>query len=246
MVSERLRADEKALDDLATALQCAKIKERANGLTRKFKAWDEVHLLYMPAVAVLRACDDKDVSALDEESPIYDTLLYLPSSLPMNTSCDLTLQRYEFRLREAQAYDALEELRQRLCLQSHMWKWKDKNTVGQRASTRQQGLIGRVDKKVKVSTTKYRMARAALAKLGDHVGEFKWRDRLLPLHDDHIRRLDDPGSGISESKRVISWIWMVIGVGAGSEDAGMQEGERTMNLVSLSLNLNFSICSAAH
>lgn len=85
-----------------------------------------------------------------------------------------------------------------------------------------------------MSATKYRMARAALARLGDHVGEFKWRDRLLPLHDDHIRRLEDPGSGVSEGKRVVSWIWTVIGVGADSEDAGMQEGECTQ-FISLDL-----------
>lgn len=161
MASERLWADEKALDESATALQRAKIRERANGLTRKFKAWDEVHLLYMPAVSVLRARDDKDASALGAEAPIYDTCLYLPSSLPPSTSCALTLQKYEFRLREAQAYDALEELHQHLRLQTHMWKYKDKHVVGQRASTCQQGLIGRVDKKVKVSATKYRMAHVS-------------------------------------------------------------------------------------
>lgn len=236
LASERLRIDEKALDESATALQRAKIRERANGLTRKFKAWDEVHLLYMPAISVLRAHDDKDASALGAEAPIYDTRLYLPSSLPANTSCALTLQRYEFRLRQAQAYDALEELRQHLRLQSHMWKWKDRNVVGQRASTRQQGLIGGVDQKVNVSATKYRTARAALARLGDRVGEFKWRDRLLPLLDEHIRRLDDPGSGVSEGKKVASWIWMVIGVGADSEDAGMQEGVCAINLVASSSN----------
>lgn len=224
MISERLRIDEKALGESATSRQRANVRERVNALHRKFKAWDEVHLLYMPAAAVLRARDNRRTSELTVEIPVYDTPLYLPSSLLSITLCDPVLQRAEFRLREAQVYDALEELRQRLRLQAHMYKYKDKNVVGQRASTRQQGLIGRVDTKVQISARKYRTARKALCTLSNRVGETKWKARLLPLEDDHIRRLSDDGFETGQGKRTLSWIWTVVGVGADSEDAGMQEG----------------------
>lgn len=178
----------------------------------------------MPAAAILRTRDDQAASELSVEKPIYDTQLYLPSSLPFITPCSSLLRRYEFRLREAQAYDALEELRQHLRLQTHMFKYKDKHVFGQRASTRQQGLINRVDKKVQVSAARYRTARTALSNLANHLGEFSWRSRLLRLEDEDIRRLHDGEFGVSEGRRTASWIWRVVGVGAGDEDEGMQEG----------------------
>lgn len=178
----------------------------------------------MPAAAILRARDDRHALESVVDPPIYDTALYLPSSLLAITLCDPVLQRHEFRLREAQAYDALHELRQHLRLQTHMYKYKDKNVVGQRASTRQQGLINRVDRKVQISAKKYCTARTALSNLSNRVGEHMWKARLLPLLDDDIRRLQDDQVGTGQGKRVVSWIWRVVGVGADSEDAGMQEG----------------------
>lgn len=178
----------------------------------------------MPEVAAVRARTDRDASDTTAEIAIYNTPLYLPSSLPQSTPCNIKLQQYEFKLREAQAYEALDELRQHLRLQTHMWKFKDRHVVGQRANTRQQNLINRVDQKVKASVSKYRRARDALSKLADRVGEISWRGRLLRLQDEDVRRLNEGQLGESQGKKKMSWIWQVQGVSEHSEDEGIQEG----------------------
>lgn len=179
----------------------------------------------MPETAALRLRSDRDASDSNSEIPIYDIPLYLPSSLDAKTKCSPKLQQYEFKLREAQAYEALDELRQHLRLQSHMWKYKEKQVVGQRASTRQHNLIGRVDKKVQNSARKYRSARTAISNLADRVGNITWRARLPRLEDGDIRRLNEGQLGDSEGKKKMSWIWRVQGLSEATEDEGFQEGK---------------------
>jgi hypothetical protein len=178
----------------------------------------------MPEVAALRARNDKDASDEDPEVAVYDAPLYLPSALTASTPCNTKLQQIEFKLREAQAYETLDELRQRLRLQSHMWKYKDRHVVGQRASTRQYNLIQRVDKKVSASVGQYRRARKALSKLSDRVMQTTWRGRLLPLHDKDVRKMNEGQQGDSEGKRKMSWIWLVQGLSEHSDDEALQEG----------------------
>ena len=200
------------------------MQEQVNALTRKLAAWTAIQHLYMPEVAAIRARNDRDASDGTAEIASYDAPLYLPSSLPTTTPCNPKLQQYEFKLREGQAYEALDELRQHLRLQTHMWKYKDRHIIGQRANTRQQNLIKRVDKKVKASVSKYRRAREALSKLGVRVGELSWRGHLLRLQDDDVRRLNEGQLGASEGKKKMSWIWRVQGVSDHSDDEAMQEG----------------------
>lgn len=111
-----MKFDSKQLDGSATMLQLTKMQERKNSLLRKIKAWIVVQHLYMPAVSVLQARDDQDASDKTAEQPPQDLPLYLPSSLPTHVRCELKLQQYEFRLREAQAYEVLENVHQHLRL----------------------------------------------------------------------------------------------------------------------------------
>lgn len=200
------------------------MQERINALRRKIKAWIVIQHLYMPEVATLRARNDKDASEEGPEVAVYDIALYLPSALASSIPCNPKLQQVEFKLREAQAYESLDDLRQRLRLQSHMWKYKDRHVVGQRASTRQYNLIQRVDKKVNASVQQYRRARKALSKLSDRVMQTMWRSRLLPLHDDEVRKMNEGETGDSEGKRKLSWIWLVQGLSERSDDVALQEG----------------------
>jgi hypothetical protein len=131
---------------------------------------------------------------------------------------------YEFKLQEAQAHEALDEIRQHLRLQTHMYKYKDKNVVGQRANMRSQNLINRVQKKIDASATKYSAARRALVALSCHVGEGNWATRLLPLAPEDIHPLMEGEEGQSEGHRTLSWIWKVVGISGQSEDDGIQEG----------------------
>ena len=77
----------------------------------------------------MRARADRDASDTTVECPPQDFPLHLPSSLPSHTPCDAKLLQYEFRLREAQAYEALEDVRQYLRLRTHMYKYKNRHVV---------------------------------------------------------------------------------------------------------------------
>jgi hypothetical protein len=218
----RLKSDCGELDHSATDLQLAKMQERKNALQRKINAWSIIQELYLPEVATLRARGDRDASDQTAEVAPYDCPLYLPSALPARITCSSKLREYEFKLREAQAYEALEEIRNHLRLRTHMYKYKDKNTVGQRANTRSQSMINRVQKKVNASAAKYNMARKAVSKLSAYTGEVGWRAKLLPLADDDIRPLVDT-EGESEGRRKLTWIWKVVGL-SDDDDEGVQEG----------------------
>jgi hypothetical protein len=221
----RLKYDNSKLDASATMLQLAKMQERKNSLRRRINAWTAIQHLYMPELSAVRMRADQTASETSLEIAPWDLPLHLPSSLNLRSTCLPILQQHEFRLREAQAYEALDELRDRLRLRSHMYKYKDKNVVGQRANTRCQNIIRTVQERIDSSAVKYRTARMALTKLSPHVNDDAWLARLLPLNQDDICPLKECKEGESEGQRSLSWIWRIVGVGGDSADEGLQEGK---------------------
>jgi hypothetical protein len=212
-------------------LQLAKMQERKNSLRRRINAWTTIQHLYMPEVSAIRARADRAASDTSAEIAPFNLPLHLPSSLPAWVACPPTLQTYELKLREAQCYEALDDLRDHLRLRTHMYKYKDKNVAGQRANTRCQNMIRSVQEKVNASATKYRTARAALIKLSSYSTDNEgWRARLLVLGQEDIRPLKEGEEGESEGTRTLSWIWKVVGVGVDSDDEGLQEGEYRRSL----------------
>lgn len=239
----RLKADKKDLDASATPLQLAKIQERQNSLLRKIKTWIAVQQLYMPEVAPLRAAADRTQTGKTDS---FDIPLHLPSSLPSRVRVKAVLYDYEFRLRRAQAYESLDDLRGQLRMRTHMWQYKDKNVRGQGANTRANNLLSGVQKKANGYATQYRTARAALLSLSARTGDIIWQSSLQVLNDDDIRAFTDDtdgetqaektkrekkkkAKGLGEGFKKLSWIWMVVGVGADGEDKGLQEGAPAMH-----------------
>ncbi|KAF7967079.1 hypothetical protein HWV62_35917 [Athelia sp. TMB] len=240
----RLKVDTKALDSSATSLQLAKIQERKTALKFKVKSWIDIQQLYMPEVTPLRSQLHGATLDSAHETPAYDISLHLPSSLPSHVRASTKLSEYEFRLRTAQAHEALDELRRHLLLRTHMWKFKDKNLKGQRANTRAGTLATRVQSKVNVSASKYIRARNAIASLAQHIGAVGWDTQLKELLSDDVRAFTDETEeaamahkprkqreeqekALGEGKKKLSWIWKVSGVGADMGDsAGLHEAMR--------------------
>ncbi|KAF7984577.1 hypothetical protein HWV62_13799 [Athelia sp. TMB] len=240
----RLKVDTKALDSSATSLQLAKIQERKTALKVKVKSWTDIQELYMPEVTPLRS--QLHSAALDSahETQAYDIPLHLPSSLPSRIRTNAKLSGYEFRLRSAQAYEALEELRRHLLLRTHMYNFKDKNLKGQRANTRAGTLATRVLNKINVSGSKYTRARNAVASLALRTGAVGWDTQLKELSSDDVRAFTDEteeaamahkptkkqkeqAKALGEGKKKLSWIWKVSRGGADVEDTeGVQEALR--------------------
>lgn len=183
----------------------------------------------MPIASLQR---ERDASLADDDAPephAEDIPLYLPSQIPpaRRRHVHQRLFSYEFQLREAQAYEALDELRYNLRYRAYEWNFKKRNTVGQSAQTRAQNIIARVERNVRASATKYMATRKVLDTLGN-LAQVKtnWRAILKPLVKEDIRHLSEKGDDESDGKKKNSWIWVVQGVtnegDAGNE--GLQEG----------------------
>ncbi|TFK60900.1 hypothetical protein BDN72DRAFT_778834, partial [Pluteus cervinus] len=209
-----LKSDSKALGQHATNAQKAKIDTRSNGLHRRMVQWSEAQRFYMPSTNPLFQNEDM-------ASEPWDLPLNLPSSLPLSLPCDPRLQDLEWRLRSAQAYSALDELRRSLRLRAYLYIDKNKYSRGQAQNTRSNTLIQNSSTKVTAAATKYRAARLAIASLSNFYTESSWEKDFPALQDADIRSLQaEPDSNQekrrkkanpSEGKRKISWIWGVVG-----------------------------------
>ncbi|KAG2088554.1 uncharacterized protein F5147DRAFT_587609, partial [Suillus discolor] len=107
----RLCADATTLGVHATETQKANICTRSNALLRKIESWTTIQTPYMPAVALLRSAPELTRGASNDADKPENLLLWLPSSLGTEYSCDRKLQELEWELRFAQAHDALNEVR---------------------------------------------------------------------------------------------------------------------------------------
>jgi hypothetical protein len=203
----------------------------------------------MPCALVLR---ERASRASPDDNPEIDPTnvkLYLPSEIGAGEVCSNKLRDYEWRLRIAEAHDALNEIRHHLRLRSHMYKFKDRFQRGQRANTQSRATIARVQDHVEAAADKYIAARTALERLAPILGKNGWEGQLRPLNrstdlqgltadgyqqSNAKRKL--PGRGTteaghrqSESRRKLSWIWLTTEVELDSSgkagDKGLHEGE---------------------
>lgn len=171
----------------------------------------------MPVVARLRS----RAEAEGGETPQPFALeLLLPSSVIGRVSCDPLLQEFEWRLRHAQAFEILEELRRHLLLRTKLYKFKDRFVQGQAHNLRSNTVIGSLQGKINADTARYRTAYTALLALSGPLEKVGWQYELRPLLDGDVRGLGEDlyGDGLKEP----TWIWKTHGTGDNEES--MQEG----------------------
>ncbi|GBE90026.1 hypothetical protein SCP_1800480 [Sparassis crispa] len=209
----RLGQDTAGLGAHSTDLQRAKIIEQRNGLHHKIEALAEIQQLYMPSTVTLRA---RAVATAVKEVLAQDMVLYLPSELPSGTLCDPRVQRYELRLRTAQAYDALDELRRHLRVRAHLYKFKDHFVHGQRYLTRAKMVIARVQDKINADAAHYCRAYSAINSLATLLHEPLMPNDLGPLQGEDVHGMTDGMLGETQSWKTLSWIWRRHGVGSSS------------------------------
>ena len=140
--------------------------------------------------------------------------LHLPLSIPSSfwsTGCVSGLVDKERRLRLAQVDDGLNELRRQLRISATLLDYKKIQVGGssQKMSTRMRSLMSRFHDKTIRCAERYSAAYQALSLL-DPNGS--WTVRLKVL--DHQKDLRPPHRDPddfhgSESKRELSWIWLV-------------------------------------
>ena len=139
-----------------------------------------------------------------------NTPLWLPSQIKNLGDVPKQLQTIEWRLRIAQAYEALDMLRSHLQVRAYLYKFKDRFVRGQGANTRARNAINGVQAKIDATSEEYSVAYEALLSLSVLLLEYSWKEELHPLMPSDIRDLSEGKEGESEGKRTISWIWRTI------------------------------------
>ena len=150
--------------------------------------------------------------AIQRTSPPKDVPLFLPSQLNSRAACPHTLEIIELQLREGQAHNALNELRQGLQSHTYMLKFKDHFLHGQGANTQAHNCVKALDAKINSAAAKYHVGYRSFTTLSESLGHVSWKEKLCPLADADICALTDtfdlrPGEG----RRKVSWIWRTYG-----------------------------------
>lgn len=181
---------------------------RCNTLRRKIDHWFKYQLLYFPEVIKLR---QSSLSPTDHQTEVkvQDIPLWLPSQIKGRIPVTLEAQRTEWRLRNAQAYEALDTLQFQLQLRAHLRSFKDRFVRGQRPNTRARKSISVVQAKIDIAARDYRTAYEALDALGAILFKYGWHNELQPLLDEDIRDLAEGEDKKLDGKRTVSWIWRI-------------------------------------
>ncbi|KAJ7073553.1 hypothetical protein B0H15DRAFT_792741, partial [Mycena belliarum] len=191
-----LTADIGALKLHATDGQKTTMLERGNKLRRKIANWIATQTDFQPALASLRAAEDQARAKAARSQPtagipVHSISLWLPSKQMAHpgTAAKETHARYEFDMREANAHEALEEIRRLLLVRTHHYKFKDQNVEGVEAQTRARTSIQILDELIRRQVSDYKAARLALTRLAPLLHETHWQLILKELlQDDEAMR----------------------------------------------------------
>ncbi|KDR65055.1 hypothetical protein GALMADRAFT_217693 [Galerina marginata CBS 339.88] len=204
-----------------TSKQLADLQEKRNALHRLLQNWREAQLVYTPHVALLLS---RPPSAPNTTTPLpsSSTLspsealpenmpLFLPSSLPVHIRALPELKaicQLERRLREAQAEDALAEVRRQRRVIQGLWLFKRLNVsgTGNRPNTKMITLYKCFNKKTERAAEKYRSAWRALCVLNPGGS---WSTRFKELKKEDISGPGKDADDTSNSRYLPSWILLV-------------------------------------
>ncbi|KAA1478735.1 hypothetical protein DENSPDRAFT_788366 [Dentipellis sp. KUC8613] len=182
--------------DQITTKKKVTLQDKRNALHHRIQAWRQVQVLYMPIVSTLLPKTNADDSRPQEPAaqpdadefgvpkPEYEKL-WMPSDLKPSlwaTGIYTGLAQKELRLREAEAEDALHEIRRliRIHLGLRHYKKTQVDGPGQKRNTRTREIITEFLAKRDHQFERYNAARSALDKLQPDP-DASWRVRLLPM-----------------------------------------------------------------
>ena len=223
MFRRRLKAYDRDAND-GTSANSYLGQRRA--LSRNITSLRVPQRLYIPGSEVLLNAIDPVLLADHPEN----VKLWLPSALSpalRNIYCTNGLPQLEYRLRCAQATNALHDIRNlRRLFRLFVTKTRSHITNTQRTATRTRTLFDRVKIKLNQAVSTYRASRNAIVSLAPNEEFGPWKGSLLELQNDDVR---GPGREESESasRFVQSWIWTTASNASMSvEDSDLQAALR--------------------
>ncbi|KAJ2919067.1 hypothetical protein MD484_g1365, partial [Candolleomyces efflorescens] len=193
--------------------QITRVKLRSNVLTRKLEEWFSLLQLYIPTSVLLR----KREPQRKEAPKPFEVKLWLPSQIGKSASFDLSLAEIEYKLRNAQAHEALDTLRRNLQIRATLYDVKNRWLRGQGANTRALNAIATVQARIVAARDEYRQARIALLALSDLLDYPRVDQEFLPLQDQDIRSMTEGEPGQGETRRTLSWIWRRVNAADATE-----------------------------
>ncbi|KAJ7044257.1 hypothetical protein C8F04DRAFT_1250200 [Mycena alexandri] len=180
--------------------------ERETKLRRKVNAWMAVQQLFIPEVTVLRDREDtaRNRTAATQPMPgirAQDMRLWLPSAIGTRVECDAALQEYEYDLRQGQAFESLDEIRNQLIVRTHQYNYQDAAVHGVKGKTRSATKIQGIDARIHRAEEEYRAAYAALLSLGRLLNRAEWQLHLKVLRAEDVRPRPQQLFGDEERQR---------------------------------------------
>lgn len=194
MFRVRIRLQAKKSETNSTLRKDGSLTEQRNLLRSRLRGWERLVLIYMPGVLQYQIDGGATTSPSSSSTSGQpeDAEIWLPSHIPTlhhDIVCMSGLPDIEVRLREAQAYDALDKVRNTLKVKSRMIEFKNRNVRGQREGLKSRSVIDSIHEKARLAAERYRRARIAKMFLS---GPGDWEAILQVLEDRDIRGYQDP------------------------------------------------------
>ncbi|KAJ7068939.1 hypothetical protein B0H15DRAFT_807369 [Mycena belliarum] len=256
-IQRRLEIDVKALQHPSATQKLAFLKRRTV-LLKKIHKFRDLQRVYMPSLRGFLSDWERQMLDGNGEQLPEITRLFMPSEIGDDTNrrraCAVGLPEIESRMREGEAGEALEMVRQGLRARTLTNRFRIKNYTGQGALTRGQGILRQINIKVHLAKLQYRYSRAALLVLRGHG---VWEQKLKVLREEDVRALNEralavedeareehvdeltralqrpagvavaEGLAAGEGSHTLSWIWYTVGAGSDSDDPKLHEAKVT-------------------
>ncbi|KAJ2927454.1 hypothetical protein H1R20_g9640, partial [Candolleomyces eurysporus] len=216
-----LEGEQRSLKTLTESLwdhsqdrQITRVKLRSNALIRRLEEWFSLLQLYIPTSVTLRK---REPQKKVPPKP-FEVQLWLPSQIGKLVLFDRSLAEIEYKLRNAQAHEALGVLRRNLQIRATLYDIKDRWLRGQGANTRALNALSTVQARIAAARDEYRQARTALLALADLLGYANVDREFLPLQEKDIRSMVEAEPGLGETRRTLSWIWRRVNAADATEE----------------------------
>jgi hypothetical protein len=211
-----------------TLTQSEATLQARNKIQQELISWRQTQFVICPLLKPY-------IGAVDPNFPEREKLM-LPSSFDqcLHEGLGLTsLAAIEYQLREGQAYDALEDIREKIKIFNANLDFKKVNVFGQRANTRAQQFLSHLAADKVSGAEKYRVARQALIRLG--LSELNVS--LQELHNDQLYGKDaSRPAKLGDSKKEDPWFWTV---GRPSDLTPKEQTDWSLECESLYINSNY-------
>jgi len=181
---------------------------RSTHTTKHADDFDRLDLDEVDSEGAWLAADDEEIGEEEPEVTPENVTLYLPSSFKPYQRKDLGWQEMgnmELHLREGQANDALERLRECLAEKSLWFRKEVRSAKSQKKMTRAWDSVHRMEGQIKQAVVTYRVARDAIGELGKAADS----DRFQEITKSDLKMSGDivEENRVGQRSSVLPWFW---------------------------------------